>query len=80
MGYILVLNEDNTFTSFGYGFCGVGEKAFVTGNYTLEGNNKLRLYFEQVIYKDLDKETRRKPIGTEVVYEYDLLKNKLSAL
>lgn len=79
-GYILFLNEDSTFDVFGYGFCGVGEKAFVKGSYTLEKDHKIKLNFDQVIYRDMGKETRRHSIGKEVLYQYDLTKNTLSAI
>jgi len=79
-GYLIVFNENNTFDVFGYGFCGVGEKAFVKGNYSLEGDSTLKLHFQEVIYRNMGKETRRNTIEKEVIYEYDLESKMMIAI
>lgn len=70
-GYLLDLHADNTFSVFGYAFCGTGEKAFVNGTYRLIGKNKIQLSFEKIHYKNMGVETRTVVYKKKQLYHYD---------
>lgn len=80
VGSVLVLKENHTFVSYGYSFCGVGEKAYVYGTYKLNSNNTLALHFHDVVYKNIGKETKRTTINKETTYLFDLTKGKMTAV
>lgn len=79
-GYLLDLREDNTFTIYGYAFCGVGEKAYVEGTYQLLEKHRIVLNFTEIIYRDMGTETRRVGNKKSETYVYDLEKHTLNRM
>lgn len=79
-GYLLNLEEDGSFSAFGYAFCGVGEKAYVYGTYELLPKNEIRFHFDRIVYKDMGQETRKVQLHSVVTYHYDLEKKELIEL
>lgn len=78
-GYLLDLQENGQFSTYGYAFCGVGLKTYLFGTYQIKGD-QLILNFNRQEYREMGQETRIETKKFTHKFRYDSSKGILERI